>query len=99
MTRSTTFVVLIAVLELAAVPAHGQLSLKFPNGTTNNGPSVALLTGNTSSALMHVQNDGANGRALQFVESGCTGETYGVWGLTYSAAGIGGIGVAALDNS
>src|SRR5262245_48176328 len=80
--------------------AMGQsATLTFPNGASNSGPAQMALQGSRGpTPLLYAANSAAgDAKVLQFVETGCAGQTYGVWGITYSPDGTGVVGIAGLD--
>src|SRR5262249_38023741 len=73
--------------------------LTLPNGTSDNGTAQVSLEGSRGpQPLLYAQNSAAgDAKVLQFVETGCAGQTYGVWGVTYSPDGTGVVGIAGSD--
>src|SRR5262249_33367449 len=90
-------------LLLAAAPraALGQnATLTLPNGIPASGTAQTSLLGTRGpQPILYAQNYASgDAKVLQFVESGCAGQTYGVWGIAYSPDGTGVVGIAGSDS-
>src|SRR5262249_57272243 len=90
-----------ACICLAAIlSASAQsVTLTSPDGSSSTGTAQTTLQGNRgpNPLLYAVSSAAGDAKVLQFVETGCAGQTYGVWGVTYSPDGTGLVGIAALD--
>src|SRR5262249_957495 len=100
--RQTIIAALSISLAGVAIPraAHGQnATLTMPNGLPVNGNAqMSVLGSRGPEPIMYAQNYASGDpKVLQFVESGCAGQTYGVWGVTYSPDGTGVVGIAGSD--
>src|SRR5262245_62360953 len=90
----------LACLTALASPAYGQnATMTFPNGSTNSGSAQTALQGSrTTTPMLYAANSAAgDAKVLQFVETGCSGSTYGVGGVTYSASGTGVVGIGGWE--